>query len=80
MTYIYYHKRNVLEREDINFVITNLHIKGEEIRFIAESKDIRERASYGVDEGFNLRIAKALQENSADFITKVKDILKKYVG
>lgn len=75
LTYIYYHKRNVLEKEDIGFVISNLNIQGEDIKFIFDSKDIREKASYGVDEEFDFRIARELQEKTADFVNKVKEIL-----
>ena len=76
LTYIYYHNRNVLDKEDIQFVIDNLHIQGEEIEFIASSKEMRERASYKVDETFDIRLAKDLQEKIAEFVNKVREILR----
>jgi len=76
MTYIYYHKKNVLKKEDIQFIINNLQIGGEEIKFIAHSKEEREKASYRVDEDFDLRLAKDSQEKTAEIVNKIKDILK----
>ena|SRR3989344_8530863 len=76
LTYIYYHKKNALNKEDIQFIINNFYIQGEEIEFIASSKEMRERASYGVDEDFNLLMAKNLQEKTAEFVNKVREILR----
>lgn len=72
----YYHKKNVLKKEDIQFIIDNLQIDAVEIEFIANSKELREKANYGVDESFNLLMAKNLQEKTVDFVNKVKEILK----
>ena len=77
LTYIYYHKGNLLKKEDIQMIIDNFDIKGEEIEFMANSKELRERASYNADESFDLLIAKNLQEKAADFVNKVKEILRK---
>ena len=76
LTFIYYHKENILNKEDIEFIIRNIHLKEEEIEFIASSKNIRERASYRVDEDFDLLLATDLQKKTADFVNKVKNILK----
>lgn len=76
LTYVYYHKRNVLKREDIKFIIENLDIKDEEIEFIVSAKELREKASYRVDETFDLNLAKNLQEKTADFVNKIKNILE----
>ncbi len=75
LTYIYCHKRNVLKKEDIQFIIDNLQIGGGEIEFIANSKELREKASYGADETFDLLLAKNLQEKTAELVNKIKDIL-----
>ncbi len=76
LTYMYYHKKNVLQKEDIEFIIQSLNIKKEEIEFISNSKELREKANYRVDESFNLSLAKNIQEKTADFINKIKNILK----
>lgn len=76
LTYIYYYKKNLLNREDIQFIIDNFNINENEIEFIAESKELREKASYRVDENFNLLQSKNLQEKTAELVNKIKDILK----
>jgi len=76
LTFIYYHKENILNKKDIEFVIKNIHLKEEEIEFIASSKDLRERASYRVDENFDLLLATNLQKKTVDFVNKIKNILK----
>ena len=76
LVYIYYHKKNVLNREDIEFIIDNLDINSEEVEFIASSKDLREKASYGVDEGFGLKLAGNLRGQVVDFVNKIRRILK----
>jgi len=76
LIYIYYHKRNVLNEEDIQFIVDNLHIQREEIEFIASSKGLRERASYGVDESFDFSLAKKLQGRVVDFVNKVNEIFE----
>ena len=76
LTYIYYHKKNLLNKEDIQTVIDNFHIKGEEIEFIASSKEVREKASYRVDEDFGIALAEDMQGKTADFVNKIKELLK----
>ena len=76
LVYIYYHKKNILNKEDVDFIIQNLNIEKGEIEFVSDSKRLRERASYRVDEIFNLNLAKELQEKTADFVNKIKNILK----
>lgn len=76
LTYIYHHKRNLLNQEDIQFIIDNFNISGEEIEFIASSKELRQKASYRVDENFDLLAAKDLQEKTADLINKIKALMK----
>lgn len=76
LTYIYYHKRNLLNKEDIQMIMDNFNIKGEEIEFIANSKEIREKASYRVDESFGLILAEDMQKKTVDFVNKIKFLLK----
>jgi len=75
LIYIYYHKRNLLNKEDIQFIIDNFNLKDEEIEFIANSKEMREKASYNVDKSFDLLQAKNLQKKTVDFVNKIKILL-----
>lgn len=76
ITLFYYHKDNVLKKEDIDFLIEKVNLEEKEIDFVIESKDFRERACYGVDETFNVSIAKMLQKQTVDFVNKIKDLLQ----
>lgn len=72
----YYHKDNILDKKDIQFIIEHIDIDKEEISMLLDSKSIRERACYGVDESFQLYQAKNMQEKTADFVNKAKILLK----
>jgi len=76
LSFVYYHKNNVLSKDELRLVIEGLNIKSEEIEFILDSKGLRERASYRVDEDFNLAIARDLQRKTVDCVNKVKNILE----
>ncbi len=76
LTLFYYHKKNLLKKEDLEFIINNFDLKSEEVEFLFSSKDLRERASYKVDEDFNLQSANHLLKKTADFVNKVKSILE----
>lgn len=75
ITLFYYYKDNILRKEDINFLIEKISLDEKEINFVIDSKDLRERACYGVDETFNKSIAKILQTQTADFVNKIKELL-----
>lgn len=75
ITLFYYHKDNVLQKKDIDFLLEKISLEEKEIDFVIESKDYRERACYGVDENFNISIAKLLQKQTADFVNKIKELL-----
>jgi uncharacterized protein (UPF0332 family) len=75
ITLFYYHKDNILKEEDIDFLLDKINIEKKEIDFVIESKDLRERACYGVDDSFNISITKLLQEQTADFVNRIKDLL-----
>lgn len=47
----------------------------EEVEFIVSSKDLGEKASYGVDEEFGLKLAGNFQKQVADFVNKIRRIL-----
>src|SRR3989344_346635 len=75
ITLFYYHKDNVLKREDIDFLLEKINLEEKEIDFVIGSKDLRERACYGVDESFNISIATLLQKQTVDFVNKIKELL-----
>lgn len=75
ITLFYFHKDNVLKKEDIDFLLEKINLEAKEIDFVIESKDLREKACYGVDELFNLSVAKTLQQQTADFVNKIKGLL-----
>jgi len=75
ITLFYYHKDNVLKKEDIDFLLEKINLEEKDIDFVIESKDLRERACYGVDELFDISIAKMLQRETADFVNKIKGLL-----
>lgn len=72
----YYHKDNILDKKDIQFIIEHIDIDKEEIGMLLDSKNIRERACYGVDESFQLGQAISMQKKTADFVNKIKSLLK----
>ncbi len=76
ITLFYYHRDNILKKEEIEFAIEKIHLEKQEIDFVADSKDLRERACYGADELFELSQAKRLQEQTADFVNKIKSLLE----
>ena len=75
ITLFYYHKDNILNKKDIGFLLERITLDKNEIDFVIESKGLRERACYGVDESFNISIAKMLQKEAVDFINKIKELL-----
>ena len=76
ITLFYYHKDNVLKREDIDFLLEKINLEEKEIDFVIGSKDLRERACYGVDESFNISIATLLQKQTVDFVNRIKEALE----
>lgn len=76
LTLIYYHKKKFLSKEDLQLVIGGQDIEGEDIEFVADSKNLRERASYGTDENFELILAKNLQKNTVDFVNKIRKVIE----
>ena len=75
ITLFYYHKYNILKKEDIEFIIEKIHLKKQEIYLVLDSKKLRERACYGADEMFELSETKRLQEQTAEFVSKIKSLL-----
>jgi uncharacterized protein (UPF0332 family) len=75
LTLFYYHKNNILNKEEIEFLLNSFAIEKEDINFILDTKDLRERASYGV-ESFEQKQAEDLRVEVADFVNKCKEILE----
>ena len=76
ITLFYYHKDNLLKKQDIEFLINNISLDKGDIDLVLSSKGLRERACYGVDELFELNQTKLLQRQTADFVNKIKQILE----
>jgi len=75
ITLFYFHKDNILKKEDINFILNKISLNKNEIDFVIESKELRERACYRVDKMFNISIAKMLQKETVDFVNRIKGLL-----
>jgi uncharacterized protein (UPF0332 family) len=75
VTLFYFHKDNILKKEDINFILEKIYLDKNEIDFVIESKGLREKACYDVDESFNISITKTLQKETVDFVNKIKELL-----
>lgn len=76
ITLFYYHKDNILKKEDIDFLIQKISIDKKEIEFVLESKGMRERACYGTGETFDLAITKIMQKETAEFVNKIRALLE----
>ena len=74
LTLFYHHKDNIFNQEEIEFLLNSFSIEKEDINFILDTKDLRERASYGV-ESFEQRQAESLKIKTADFVNKCREIL-----
>ena len=72
ITLFYYHKDNFLKKEDIEFIIENISLNKEDIDLVLNSKDLRERACYGVDQTFELNQAINLRTKVVNFINKIR--------
>ena len=70
----YYHKDNILNKEEIEFLLNSFDIEKEDINLILDAKSMRERASYGV-EPFEKKQAESLRKKTADFVNKCRAIL-----
>lgn len=75
ITLFYYHKNNVINEKDIDFLISKVDLRECEIDFVLESKNMREKACYNADVNFNRSVTQILQEETADFVNKIKFLL-----
>src|SRR3989344_3062795 len=65
ITLFYYHKDNILNKQDIEFLIDKIYLEKEDISLIFNSKELRETASYNVDSLFELKQAEKMQKETA---------------
>ncbi len=72
--YYYFHDNKLLEKEHLEIVANALN--KDDIEIITNSKSLRERASYNIDESFEKGIADDVRKNSLNFINKVRGILE----
>jgi len=75
ITLFYYHKDNLLKKEDIEFLIEKISLEKTDIDLVFDSKELRERACYGADQLFELRQALALKKETVDFVNKIRIFL-----
>lgn len=76
VTLFYYHRDNILKKEDIDFLIERIHLNKEDIDLVLTSKDLREKACYGTDSLFESSLAKRLQRQTADFVNRIRPLLE----
>lgn len=75
LTFFYYHKYSLLKKEEIELLLNSLAIERKDIDLILETKELRERASYGV-EAFEQKQADNIRKETAEFINKCREILE----
>lgn len=75
VTWFYYHQKRALERKDIEMV--GEAIGSDDIEIIAKTKDMRERASYGVSESFEMALVESAKKNAVNFTAKAGSILER---
>ena len=71
---IYYHHGNKLNDSDVHLIARSLAT--EDIEVIGFSKELRERASYGVHESFEKNLTLQIQEQAREFTNKIKLLLE----
>ena len=76
VTLFYYHRKNMLDKDELNLLVEKMNLKREEIDLFLDSKDLREKACYGVDKSFEASQANKLQRRTVDFINKVRLLLE----
>ncbi|MDD4878795.1 MAG: hypothetical protein PHO02_07260 [Candidatus Nanoarchaeia archaeon] len=76
ITLFYYHRDNLLKKEDVEFIISNVHLGRNDIDLVIDAKEIRERASYNVDSSFELGQARMAQMQAADFVSRIRALLE----
>ena len=76
ITLIFYHKSNILQRDEVEFLIDKIFLNKEDIDLVMNSKELRENASYHPDALFELRQATELKTQAVEFIGKVRGLIE----
>jgi len=73
----FYHEKKI-EKEDIEVVVESISkgLEKEDIETVAETKELRERASYGASYEFEESLVETARKNAIKFIEKVRNILE----
>lgn len=77
ITLFYYHKDNVLNKEDIELLIEKMDVNKDDIDLILDAKSLRERACYGVNESFDLLLVNSIKDKVVNFSNKIRVFLEK---
>ncbi len=72
--WFFHHENKHLDEEDIELLHHTMN--KEDIEIIAETKELRERASYGVSGNFESSLVKKSRENAVYFLNKIREILQ----
>ncbi|MBD3248743.1 hypothetical protein GF336_01740 [Candidatus Woesearchaeota archaeon] len=72
--YNYYHGESEIKEDDIKIIAES--IDKEDIDVIAESKSLRERASYNIHETFEKELADDVKNKTVKFLEKTRTILE----
>lgn len=69
----FHHETKHLDKKDITLLHSTMN--KEDIEIIAETKELREKASYGVSGNFELRLVDKSKGNAIYFLNKAREIL-----
>ncbi|MBU5678752.1 MAG: hypothetical protein QXJ96_03270 [Candidatus Aenigmatarchaeota archaeon] len=75
---LYFYHEKKIEKEDVEIVIESISkvLEREDIETIVETKELRERASYGASYEFEESLVETAKSNAIKFIEKVRSILE----
>ncbi len=72
--YQYYHKSKKLTKDDV--ALLSVYLGEDDIESFVRTKSLRERASYGISQGFEIMLTEEAKKNAEGFVNKVKEIIK----
>jgi uncharacterized protein (UPF0332 family) len=73
LIYHHYHLQKALDKEDVELIADSLN--KEDIEIIGTSKELREKACYDIHELFEQKLAQHIQEQTVNFVNKIKFLL-----
>jgi len=74
LIYHHYHLQKALEKEDVELIVSSLN--REDIETLGFSKELREKACYGIHETFEKQLAEQIKEQAVEFVNKIKELLR----